>query len=639
MIQIFRTLINSIVGRIFFGILVLTFALLGVGFGFRDLVVRGLQSNDAATVGSTTISLQELDRDYRRDLSAIQRRTGPGFVPTVAQRQQVAREALDRLESVTLYADAARDQGIRIDDELLRRNIAQEPIFAGPDKKFDRIRFQMQLENLGMGEAEFTSRLRRDLTGQMMIAPVVGTAVTPRGLVEDLYRYRNEQRAAQTVFLPDSAVADAPTPTDADLQSYYQKHAVDFTLPEYRSFTVLALSPDLFAGEITPTEDEIHAAYDSRKGDFVVAELRKIEQVVVSDKAIAEAIAKATEGGKVTLADATKAATAGKTQPVALDFTPKDQFPQALREPVFAAAKGAIVGPIESPLGWHMVRIIDVLPGHSVPFEEAKPKLVAQLKHDGAVDRLSEQIDKLGDKLQGGIPMDQLGASVNAAPVKIGLTDAKGNPPPGPADLKRPEPNPAWIAVAFQLGSGETSSFQDTKDGGYFAVRLDAIVPPALRPLADVRADVVAGWTAEQRAKLNAKRAAELAAKARAGTPMTDIAAEARAKMETSASVTRESATLQQGENAPAPALIDALFKLDKIGDMASVPVQGGQIVARLIDVHAADPHAPGVDLAPLARELDHALQSDQLAELHDALAGQYKVKTNAKAVETVAGQ
>jgi peptidyl-prolyl cis-trans isomerase D len=640
MIQIFRQLINSLIGRLLFGVLVLTFALLGVGFGFRDLVIRGLQSNDAATVGGTTISLQQLERDYRRDMSVLQRRVGLGFAPTVAQKQEIARQALDRLVSETLYADAAKDHGIRIGDDLLRRAIEEEPAFAGEDKRFDRGRFAMQLSNMGMGEAEFTSQLRRDLAGQTLIAPVVRTAVAPKALVEDVYRYRNEQRAAQTVFLPDSAVTGIPAPTDADLQAYYQKHLIDFTLPEYRTFTVLALSPDLFAGEITPTEDELQAAYESRKADFVVPEQRKIDQVVVSDKATADAIVKATADGKTSLSDAAKSATGGKVQPVTLDFAPKDQFPQALRDPVFATAKGGITGPVESPLGWHIVQVVDVKPGHSVSFDEAKPKLIAQLKHDGAIDRLSAQIDKLGDKLQGGTPMDQVAASVNATPVKVGPVDAKGNPPPGQAaDLKRPQPDPAWLKTAFQLGSGETSSFEDAKDGGYFAVRLDSITPPAARPLAEVRADVVAGWTGEQQAKANAKHAEELAAKARSGTPMTEIAADAKTKMETTPAVTRESASLEQGDKALPPALIDALFTLGKIDDVTTVAVPGGQMVARLIEVHAADPHAPGVDMAPIARELDRGLENDQLDEFRKALGIEYRVKTNDRAVEMVAGQ
>jgi peptidyl-prolyl cis-trans isomerase D len=375
----------------------------------------------------------------------------------------------------------------------------------------------------------------------------------------------------------------------------------------------------------------------------VVPEQRKIDQVVVGDKVTADAIAKALQGGKATLADAAKAATSGKSQPVTLDFTSEDQFPQALRGPVFGAEKGAVVGPIESPLGFHIIRIVDVLPGHAVSFGDAKSKLIAQLKHDGAADRLAEQIDKLGDKLQGGAPMDQVAASVNATPVKVGPVDAKGNPAPGspsaPADLKRAQPDPAWLAQAFQLGTGETSAFQDTKDGGYFAVRLDSVRPPALRPLADVRDDVVADWTQEQRTKLNAKRAEDLAAKARSGTPMTDIAGEAKSKMDTTPGVTRESATLQQAENGPSPALIDALFQLDKIGDVTTVAVPDGQIVARLIESHAADPQAPGVDLRPLARELDRALQEDQLAQYSAALRGEYKVKINPKAIEMVAGQ
>jgi len=640
MIQLFRVFINSIVGRLLFGVLVLTFALLGVGYGMRDLVLRGLQSNDAASVGGSKITLQEFDRDFRQSLSALQRQIGGSFTPTVPQKQQIARQTLDQQVSGLLYTNAARDHDIRVGDDLVRTRIEQEPSFAGFDHKFDRGRFQMLLENRGMSEAGFIVQLRHDMEHQLLLAPIVGTAVPPKGLVQDMYRYRNEQRAAQTVFLPDAAVATVAAPTDADLQGYYQKHAVDFSQPEYRSFTVLSLTPDLFMGEINPTDDELHAAYEARKADYVVAEKRKIEQVVVDDKATAEAIAKAAQAGK-SLADAAKAATTGKAQPVTLDLTSKDQFPPALQEPAFAAEKGQISAPIESPLGWHLFRVVDIQPGHAVSFDEVKSKLVEQVKHDAAADRLTEQIDKLGDKLLGGTPMDQVAGGVNATPAKFGPIDATGKQQPAAKAAAAPAtPDPAWVATAFQLPSGETSPFQEGKSGAYFAVRLDNIQPPALRPLAEVRDEVVAGWTAEQRGTLNAKRAEELAKKARGSTPMTDIATEAKSKMETTAPITRQAALTQQADaNIPAPALIDALFGLGKIGDVAVVPGNGGQTVARLISIQAADPNAPGVDLAPLASELGRALQEDQLAQYQAALRRDYSVKINPKAIEMVAGQ
>jgi peptidyl-prolyl cis-trans isomerase D len=637
MLQAFRTVINSLVGKVFFGILLLTFALLGVGYGFRDLVLGATTSNDAATVGGTAITLTEFDRQFRRQLQDAQRQIGVGFNPTPQQKQELAREILDKQIDNTLISEAAANAGFRVGDGLVRDVIQSEPAFAGMDHRFDAGKFRMLLENQGMNEAAFIPQIRASLTNQLMTNPIVGSAIVPKAIVDDLYRYRNEQRTAQTILVRNDSITGIAAPTDAEIDSYYKAHAAEFTAPEYRSFTVLDVTPALFLGEVKVTDDDLHAAYDQHKAEYIVPEQRKITQVVLTDKATADAVLKATAGGK-SLADAAKAATNGKVQPIALDFLPKGDFPEALREPVFGAAKDATVGPAQTPLGWHVVKIDDIKAGHEVPFDDVKAKLTDQVKHDGAVDLLSQQIDKLGDKLTAGAPMDEVAAGVSAKPVKVEPVDAKGLPAVAPKDAAKPAaPDPAWVTQAFQLQQGETSSFQDDKNGGYYAVRLDAVTPPALKPLADVRAQIVADVTKERQAIAAAKRADELAAKAKATPDFAKVAGDASLPVDTTIPVTREPDP--KATKAPAPALVDALFKLGKVGDITTVTTDAGTIVARLSDIKAADPKTAGEKLQPVVRELEDAMRADAMAEYRAGLRQSTKIKINPNAVETVAGQ
>jgi peptidyl-prolyl cis-trans isomerase D len=634
MLQAFRVIINSLVGKVFFGILVLTFGLLGVGYGFRDLLLGATTNNNAATVGGVTITLNDLDRQYRRQLENYQRQLGGSFNPSTQQKQALVHDALDQAINDALFAEKARDAGFRVGDAMVRQVIEQEPAFAGEDKRFDPAHFRMMLETQGLNEATFIPIIRGSLARQLLINPIATSATAPKFLVDDIYRYRNEQRVAQTVLIPNTAATGIGAPSDADVDAYYKAHAAEFTAPEYRTFTVLSLTPDLFAADIKPTDDELHAAYDQHKSEYVVPEKRKVTQLIAPDKATGDAIVKAMETGK-SMTDAAKAVTNGKVQPIPLDFLTKDIFPEALREPVFNASKGAPIGPIQTLLGWHVIQVDDIQTGHEVAFDDVKAKLTDEVKHDTAVDRLSQQVDKLGDRLTGGASMDDVGAGVGAKPVKFGPVDLKNQ-------LMTPDPKAAkpaaeWLANAFQLQQGETGSFQDDKAGGYYAVRLDSITPPTLRPLADVRPQIVAAWTREQQAAQIAKRAAELAEKARAGTLLTQIATDSGGKLDTTPPVTRDPTEKPSG--AAPQALTDALFKLNKVGDVTTVATDNGQIIARLSEIRAADPQAAGAKLAPITQELDSQLRADSLSEYRDGLRQTTKIKINPSAVETVAGQ
>jgi peptidyl-prolyl cis-trans isomerase D len=637
MLQTFRVIINSFVGKVFFGILVLTFGLLGVGYGFRDLLLGVTTQNDAATVGGIKITLNDLDRQYRRQLQSYQRQQGASFNPNTQQKQALVNATLDQAINDALFAEKARDAGFRVGDAMIRKVIEQEPAFAGEDKRFDPGHFRMVLETQGLNEATFVPMIRGSLTRQLLINPIATSATAPKFLVDNIYRYRNEQRVAQTVLIPNTAATGIAAPSDADVDAYYKKHAAEFTAPEYRTFTVLSLTPDLFTAEIKPTDDELHAAYDQHKSEYVVPEKRKVTQLIAPDKATGDAIVKAMEAGK-SMADAAKAATNGKVQAIPLDFLTKDTFPEALRVPVFTASKGAPIGPIQTLLGWHVVQVDDIQAGQEVAFDDVKAKLTDEVKHDTAIDRLSQQVDKLGDRLTGGASMDDVGAGVGAKPVKFGPVDAKGNS--ATPDVGKPAPvKPAdgWVASAFQLQQGETGSFQDDKAGGYYAVRLDSVTPPALRPLADVRTQIVAGWTKEQQAAQIAKRADELAAKARSGTLLTQIAADSGGKLDSTPPVTRD--PVEKPSGAVPQALTDALFRLDKVGDITTVTTDNGQIIARLSEIRPADPQAAGAKLAPIMQELDSQMRADSLAQYRDGLRQSTKIKINPTAVETVAGQ
>ena len=107
--------------------------------------------------------------------------------------------------------------------------------------------------------------------------------------------------------------------------------------------------------------------------------------------------------------------------------------------------------------------------------------------------------------------------------------------------------------------------------------------------------------------------------------------------MDTTAPVTREPDP--KAAKAPSPALVDALFKLNKVGDVTTVTTDAGTIVARLSDIKAADPKAAGEKLQPIVKELEDAMRADTLAEYRAGLRQSTKIKINPNAVETVAGQ
>lgn len=56
-----------------------------------------------------------------------------------------------------------------------------------------------------------------------------------------------------------------------------------------------------------------------------------------------------------------------------------DDLPRPLAAVVRTAAPGDVVGPVESPFGWHTALVLDHTPGGRIPFERTRPAIAAEL--------------------------------------------------------------------------------------------------------------------------------------------------------------------------------------------------------------------------------------------------------------------
>src|SRR5689334_17576868 len=95
MLQNIRKAGSSILVKLFFLVLVVAFAALGVGTGFRDLLTNVGGGNEAASVGGTKISLLQFDNSFRRTMSQYQRQNEE-FNPPPGTRRQIAMQTLDQ---------------------------------------------------------------------------------------------------------------------------------------------------------------------------------------------------------------------------------------------------------------------------------------------------------------------------------------------------------------------------------------------------------------------------------------------------------------------------------------------------------------------------------------------------------------
>ena len=415
-----------------------------------------------------------------------------------------------------------------------------------------------------------------------------------------------------SVVIKDAAVP-APAAPDADaIETYYKANTAHFMAPEFRALTVLLLRPADVAGDIAVTDDMLQDAYQQRKDEFDTPERREASQVVLSDEATAAKATALVQQGK----DLAAIASALGSQVIDLGAVERSELPDELAASVFAQAKGSIAPAVKSPLGWHVVKVTNIIPGHTRTLAEVKGQIEQDIRREKSDEALNDLSTKLQDTFASGASMEEAAQRLHLDVMKFAAVDAQGKGSDGKPVPGLPKPE-VFLDVAFHSDTNTESQVTENPGDGYFVVRVDGITPPAPRPLAEVKEAVVRAWTAEKRHALAHDRA-EASRQLAAGTAADAVARTLGGEARTTPAFTRE-----HTDTSGLPQALAAGMFTKSVGEVGIDAVQGGWVAARLAEIRPFDPAAHADTVATARRALEQRMSGD--------LADQFLAALNAK--------
>jgi peptidyl-prolyl cis-trans isomerase D len=619
-----RSKVSGILIKALFAVLVLSFAFWGIGDVFQDRAT----GVDVAEVGDITITQPQLAREFDRQITQFRQILGQNFDNEQAKAFGLVDRSLANLVVRALYDVYGRDLGIVVTDAHVRRVIESDPTLQA-NGKFDRLRLQAMLNQIRMDETSYVESVRRDIVRQWIAMAVVAGVRAPDPLVDPLYRYRNETRTAETLVIENAGMPAPAAPDEAALTAFYDAHADMFQAPEYRGITFLRLRPEDFAAQVQVTDEELQAEFEKRRSEFDQPERRTVEQIVVQDETKARAAAEKHAAGEDFAAVATEI-TGGP--PVSLGTVERSTVVSdlsALSDAAFVTETGKTTEPIKTPLGWHILKITAIEPETKATFESVKDQLRQEVQSARSTDAMIGAANSLDEALAGGASLEDAAAAIGVAATSVAAVDQQGLGPDG-KPVEALGGSPLALGLAFQTEVGQTSSLVEDPAGGFAIAQVDSSTPPATRPLAEVRDQVVAAWTAAERETAAAAKAEEVAKRLSEGEDMAKVAAEIGATPATSAAFKRD------GSGADAnvtPELAQKLFEVEQ-GKAASAPTAGGQIVGRVASIVAADPVADVAGVEALRTDLAGQIQGDLLQQFGDQLRQRIGVTTNQAAID-----
>jgi peptidyl-prolyl cis-trans isomerase D len=622
MLQAIRSRASGIIVQALFGLLIITFALWGIGDIFR------VQSTDnsVATVGDQKIQASEVADALRHQVERLRQATNASLTEEQIKQLGLPRNALNEVINQHLLDLEAQHLGLAINDDAVRQEIVNNSAFRGPSGQFSRDLYRQVLAANQMTDQQFEALLRTDLVRNRIVATVTDGAGVPNELVDALWRSRGERRTATAVLIPPSAVGMLPTPDAATLAAFYDAHKDNFLMPERRSFTVALIDPKQYAADIKIPEDELEAAYKKRLDQFAVPEKRELQQILVPDETKAKAVKAALAQGKDF---ATVARDFGESpDSLNLGTLSQDEMPGELGQAAFALKPGGVTPPIKDSFGWHFLKLVSITPGKVASLDSVKDKLASELALDQAIDKVANITNAVNDALAGGSTFQEIVNKFHLKTITVDGVDAEGRDSSG-RQVKLPAPG--ILKTAFESPLGPPHDVKDLPDQGSYMVAVDKVTPAAPQPLAQIRDKVVAAWQEQERNARLAKLGEDFVSAINKGQKLDELAALHGLKPFATKPLSRSST------NAELPPVVVAKLFGAKPGQAVTGSAgSNGVVVAALAEILPPDPATEAAEKAAIRREIEQVTQADLLSQYEQSLQQRFPVEEAKDALDKV---
>jgi peptidyl-prolyl cis-trans isomerase D len=512
MLRFLRKYSSSSGIKILYSVLVLLFVVWGVG------AVRGERVDVVARVRGENISRRELDRATALLQRRYEEMLRGQFTPAMARSLDLRGKALDQLIEEALVRHEAERLGITVTDAEVVDAITRIPELQDGGR-FNRDRLEAFLKSQ-RDRGEFEDELRRNLLRQRVHALVTDGVEVSDAEVEERYRLDHDQVNLTFVRIAAAPLGQTVEPSADDLEQYLTAHADRYRVPARVRARYVVYRPVDFASQVQPTDGEVAEYYELHKEDrFTQPEEVRARHILV----------KLPEGGDETAKDAARKkaqdllaqvkaggdfaalATNNSDDPGSaanggdLGRFPRGRMTPAFEEAAFALEPGAVSDVVETPFGFHIIKVEEHHPAHVRSLEEAHDDIVETLRNERSSELARKQAEADRRTIARGTPFAEAlaGRKIEETP-PFGADDDV----PGVGRVKD------FTETALALGEREVSDLIEFRNLIYLLTpfeRVEAHTPP----LAEVRDRVLADLRRERGEAAAKERSEKLLARAR----------------------------------------------------------------------------------------------------------------------------
>lgn len=473
---------------------------------------------DVAVVDGRPITQVELDEAHRVQIERL-RQQMPNLDAKFFDTPELKVETLEGMVRERVIEAAALKQHLATPDPRMQRLFATDPELAflrRPDGNLNRDVLAAQ----NMTAEQFIQRFRRELTMRQVLQGITQSAEAPVGAADAALDAMFQQREVQILRFDAKTYAAKVTPTDAQIEAYYNDPANKalYTAPESAAIEYAVLDLASVEKTLSVSEEELRKYYEQNEARYGTPEERRARHILINApasataddrakaKARAEALLEQVRKSPATFAEvATKNSqdTGSAAQGGDLDYFGRGMMVKPFEEAAYALKPGDISGLVETEYGYHIIQLEAVRGGEKKTFEQARAQVETEVKKDQAQKKYAELAEQFTNTVYE--QPDSLKPALDK--FKLEARSAKVSRLPDPA-ATGPLANSKFLDALFDAGNLQAkrnTEAIETAPNTLVSGRVVSYEPAHQKPLADVRDLIRQGLVARESAELAKK--------------------------------------------------------------------------------------------------------------------------------------
>ena len=405
MLDIVRNLVSSIFGKILLAIMVLSFALWGVG----DILTSG-NSQLAAKVGKEKITLNEFYIKLQESIETYNINNASQLNVNDAVDLGLHNLVLNELIFSKMVDNYSKNQGIYLSDNSFKLIIKGLPQFKNENNNFSELKYKNYVLNNFPSEEVFLKQLESIILKGIIFENFNINNFLNKSIINILYNYEGEKRNIE-YFLIEKEMVNIKTSSISELEKYFQENIDKYKIPEQIIINYIELKIEDFQNVDNINDNQVKQYYENNIRLYTKEETRKIEFARFNNKNEADKFVQSFENKSSQ--DLKNQLISDNIKLSSIEKYNGGTFPDEIKEIIFQLKLNQSTPPISiGDLGYYLIRVKDISKKKTLPIEDVYRDIRDYLSLEDAYELYDASLNNIDEMLLNDFTIEEISSEI-----------------------------------------------------------------------------------------------------------------------------------------------------------------------------------------------------------------------------------